>query len=134
LAELIGHVDDRNRPIVPLSIPGLEDAVLALVDTGFNGQILVNASDVDHLRFSAFDSREEVELADREQHVLVRGQGDIIWFGRPQRVYVFIAEAERPRAALPDEPVAMLGTALLSPHRLTVDFATRRVVIVEHES
>jgi len=131
LAEIIGHVDARNRPIVRLSIAGLEDDVPAIVDTGFNGELLINESDVGRFQLRLHDFKETVELADRRQELLPHGTGRVLWFGRLRSVNVFIAQGDQPRAARPDEPVALLGTALLSPHKLTVDFATRRVFITD---
>jgi hypothetical protein len=58
--------------------------------------------------------------------------GSIVWFGRQRKVDVWVT-AEPLRAAAPDEPIGLLGTGLLNPHHLIIDFATRRVVISENE-
>jgi hypothetical protein len=70
--------------------------------------------------------------ADRRSRVLERARGSIVWFGRERTVDVWMS-AEAVRAPLPDEPIGLLGTGLLNPHCLKVDFAKRRVVISERE-
>lgn len=132
MSEIVGHVDARDRPIVSLSLPGADDGLLVIVDTAFNGQLLIH--DIDAARLKCGSSRVElrVEFADRRSRVLKRARGSIVWFGREQSVDVWMS-AEPQRTAMPDEPVGLLGTGLLNPHRLVVDFATRRVVITEHD-
>jgi predicted aspartyl protease len=132
LAEILGHVDARDRPIVSVLVPGQEDAISLTIDTGFNGQLLINAVAIDRFKCESLNVEAPVEFANRECRALPLTRGRIIWFGRPQDVEVWITPAESGRTAAPDEPVGLLGTGLLKPHRLTVDFATRRVVIAEY--
>ena len=40
-AELTGYVDDFRRPLVRITVDGLFDSTLSLVDTGFNDSILI---------------------------------------------------------------------------------------------
>jgi predicted aspartyl protease len=127
LAEIVGHVDTRDRPIVSVIVPGQEDAVSMIVDTGFNGQLLIDRSEIDRFRCEFFNVETPVEFANRERRALSLARGKIVWFGRPQVVQVWVTAAELGRGATPDEPAGLLGTALL-----TVDFAARRVVITEN--
>jgi hypothetical protein len=113
-------------------MPGQDDDLLVLVDTGFNGELLLNESEATHLNCEIRDYSEAVELADRERRMLKRGRIQILWFGRPRELDLLITSAEGARAALADEPHGLVGTALISPHVLTIDFATRRVVISEN--
>jgi predicted aspartyl protease len=131
LSEIIGHVDSRDRPIVSLTLPGQDDSLLVIVDTGFNGQLLIRDNDAARLNCGSARVELTVEMADRRSRVLKRARGSIFWFGRQRNVDVWLS-AEPHRAALPEEPVGLLGTGLLSPHRLTIDFASRRAVINEH--
>jgi predicted aspartyl protease len=131
LAELIGHVDARNRPIVSLSLPDQDDAFLVTVDTGFNRELLIHEPDIPRLRCNDTGVTKAVELAGGDRRSLRVARSRIIWFGRIQEVEVLIAPAERSRAALTDEPAGLLGTMLLSSHKLLVDFASRLVVISE---
>ena len=45
MAKLVGSVDHRGRPVVRVAVAGCEDEVLATIDTGFNGQVMVVAGD-----------------------------------------------------------------------------------------
>ncbi len=115
-----------------LSTPDQEDSFLVVIDTGFNGQLLIHNTDLARIKCDLTDLMVTAEFAGRQRHMLNRARSRIIWFGRPLDVDVLIAAAEQARAALTDEPIGLLGTALLVPHQLTVDFATRRVVISQN--
>jgi hypothetical protein len=133
LAEIVGHVDARDRPIVSVLVPGHEDAFSMIVDTGFNGQLLINETEIDRFGCELLNVEGPVEFADKERRALPLARGKIIWFGRLQDVEVWITSTELGRASVPDEPAGLLGTALLKPHALTVDFAARHVVISEEK-
>ena len=103
------------------------------VDTGFNRQLLIHRSDIARLHCDFFDLAIAVELAGRERRTLEVARSQILWFERSRDVEVLIGPGSQPRTALADEPIGLIGTALLSPHKLTIDFAARRVVISENE-
>jgi hypothetical protein len=132
LSEIIGHVDPRGRPIIFISILGEDDAFPIVVDTGFNGELLLHDTGIIRHRCELTGLNEPIELADRAARMLMLARTRIIWFGAPRDVDVLITPTQGSRAAMPDEPVGLLGAALLSPHQLTVDFATRRVVLSEN--
>jgi hypothetical protein len=133
LSDIVGHVDDRGRPIVSLSTSDHEDALLVVVDTGLNGTLLLHDGPIARQRCEISQLEEIVEFADRERRALLLGRSRIMWLGRLLDTDVFISRSERSRATTPDEPIGLLGTALLSPHSLTIDFAARRVVIAEQK-
>ena len=133
MSEIFGHVDERDRPIVSLSVHGQEDSFLVIVDTGFSGQLLINDTEIPRLRCEITGIDLPVEFANRERRMLSLARSRIVWFGEPQDVHVWVTTREPGRTALSDEPVGLLGTALLNPHRLMVDFAARRVVISNNE-
>lgn len=133
MSEIIGHVDALDRPIVSLSIPGQEDGILVTVNTGFNRQLLIHRSEIAKLRFDFVDLTMAVELAGRQRRNFEVARSQIHWFGRAQDVEVLITPGNEPRTALADEPIGLLGTSLLAPHRLSIDFAARRVVITENK-
>jgi predicted aspartyl protease len=133
LGDIIGHVDNRDRPIVLLSVDGMEDGFPVIVDTGFNGELLINDTEISRLQCRMTGVEAPIEFANKERRTIVFARSRVVWFGRAQDVRVWVTAAEPDRAAAADEPVGLLGTALLKPHRLTVDFATRRVVISENE-
>jgi predicted aspartyl protease len=132
LAELAGHVDVRERPLVRVSLADEDRSFLALVDTGFNGWLLMDSAGAASLNFTPSQFAVSAQLAEGGQRRFAIAHGEIIWLGRRQRIEVLVSTAERARAALPDEPVAILGTRLLSPHRLEIDFGRRLVNIEAH--
>jgi predicted aspartyl protease len=132
LPDIFGHVDARGRPIVSLTAPDGGDELLVVVDTGFNGTLLFHDNEISRRKCEVITHLEEmVEFADGERRPLLLGRTNVSWFGRPLTVDVLISQSERSRAVLADEPIGLLGTALLSQHKLTIDFAAHRVVITE---
>jgi predicted aspartyl protease len=130
LFEIIGHVDARDRPIVSLSLPDQQDGILVHIDTGFNRELLIRQADVSRVKCHVTNMAMPVEFASGEHRTLRVARGRIVWFGGFEReVDVLIVPDERLRPALPDEPIALLGTSLLASRKLTVDFWNRRVVI-----
>ncbi|HEY7299323.1 MAG TPA: hypothetical protein VH684_15560 [Xanthobacteraceae bacterium] len=133
MSELVGHVDGRERPLIRVPIPDQDRSFLALVDTGFNGWLLMEAVDAASLGFVLSELALSVEFAGRGHNHLGVAHGYIVWFGRRHRVEVLVSTARAGRPALPDEPVALLGTRLLRPHQLTVDFGAHTVSIESRE-
>jgi predicted aspartyl protease len=131
LSEIVGHVDLRNRPLTKIEISGREDAVLALIDTGFNGHLLMHEDVAQQLGLVMTGAAAKVELAGHELRQFPVADGTVVWFGELRRIPVLISAEESPPRAGPDEPAVLLGTALLNPHKLTIDFAMRRVVIAQ---
>jgi predicted aspartyl protease len=129
LPEIIGHVDARNRPLVSFSVPG----VLGLIDTGFNGYLLMHTEVAKRFGFTVTDVTMIVEFAGHPRREVFVADGRIAWFNQSVDVDVLVTTEERPRNILPDEPVALIGTELLNPHKLVVDFTNRRVVIAQNE-
>jgi predicted aspartyl protease len=113
-------------------LPNNGDDLLVTVDTGFNGQLLIHDTELVRLGYYATWPALEIELAGRERRAVGIVTARIIWFGQERDVNVFVAGGTRRRAAVTDDPVGLLGTVLLTPHRLMIDFATRRVVISEN--
>ena len=133
MPEIVGHGDPRNRPLVRISIPGHEDTVLALLDTGFNGYLLIHEAIARQLGFATTGAATNVELAGHVLQELYVADGTISWFNKSVLVPVLVRTEERPSQLGPDEPIALIGTALLNPHKLVVDFTSRRVLIAQAE-
>jgi predicted aspartyl protease len=129
LSELVGHVDDRERPLMRVSLPDHDESFLALIDTGFNGWLLMEAVDAVSLGFVLTDLTIAVEFAGRGRSLLGIAHGHIMWFGQRQRIEVLVSSAHAERTPSSDQPVALLGTRLLNPHLLKIDFETRLVSI-----
>lgn len=126
----VGSIDQRRRPLVRVSRADGEDAFLALVDTGFNGDLYMAESVARQLGFELRAGKTIVELADRRFQLIRHAKGTIRWLGGPRRVEVFVApDQEQNRPLGPDEPVALLGTGLLSPNVLLLDFSDMTIEI-----
>jgi predicted aspartyl protease len=118
-------VDSRLRPLINLRF-SQGKTVSALVDTGFNGYLLWEATEDDLSDFSGELSAlyESVEVAGGNV-VANLAWTSIQWLGE-EGVFIgvetFVALSGKPRRA--GDPVVLLGTALLSGTTLTVDFAS----------
>jgi predicted aspartyl protease len=126
---IVGWVDDRRRPLINLRV--WRNGVCALVDTGFNGYLLWEASESDGADFPGELSSlyESIEVAGG-QALVVLAWTNIDWLGEEgdyTGVETFVSlTAKRTRAG---DPVAYVGTALLTGATLVVDFlaATLRI-------
>ena len=132
--DLEGSVDDRKRPLVRIETPGFTDPLVAFVDTGFNGALLIDERQAARLGFSvARDSIKPVQLASQRNEDFMVGQGSFIWLGERRTItaYVLIeTEGERrARNARKTEEEILIGTDLLSDCRLEIDFPARKVFI-----
>ena len=120
---IIGWVDDRRRPLINLRVWRERD-VCALVDTGFNGYLLWEASEGDGADFPGELSAlyESVEVAGG-QVLAALASTNIEWFGEAgvySGVETLVAlSGKRHRAG---DPIVYVGTALLSGATLVVDF------------
>ncbi len=127
LAKVTSSVDDRLRPLIRLRILARDDEALATVDTGFNGQLMMTDGDARRWRVTLLDNAEKVELGHGLQVDVQLGEVDIMWMERKRRATVFISERSEPTRD--GEPVVLIGTSLLTPHLLLVDFEARTVEI-----
>jgi predicted aspartyl protease len=126
---IVGWVDDRRRPLINLRV--WREDVCALVDTGFNGYLLWEASESDGADFPGELSSlyESIEVAGGQALVMLAWT-NIDWLGEEgdyTGVETFVSlTAKRTRAG---DPVAYVGTALLTGATLVVDFlaATLRI-------
>ena len=132
--DLEGSVDDRKRPLVRIETPGFTDPLLAFVDTGFNGALLIDETQAARLGFSvARDSIRPVQLASQRNEDFMVGRGSFLWFGERRTItaYVMIETQgeRRARNARKTEEEILIGTDLLSDCRLEIDFPARKVLI-----
>jgi predicted aspartyl protease len=120
-----GWVDGRLRPLINVRF-WRDKTVCALVDTGFNGHLLWEATEAELSEFPGELSGlyESVEVAGGR---VLAGLGwtSIQWLGE-EGVFIgvetFIALSDKRRK--PGDPVALLGTALLTGTTLAVDFSS----------
>jgi predicted aspartyl protease len=113
---------------VRLTVADVEDEVLVLVDTGFNGQILMTAADAIALQVRRTKTQLKVELGDGVARSVNSGVTSVTWLGKIIEVEILIVD-DAANHASPDEPTILLGTRLLSPHLLLIDFTAGTVEI-----
>jgi predicted aspartyl protease len=129
---VIGHVDLRGRPLVRLEAQNGE-SFLGLVDTGFNGDLHMTALVARRLGFGSSGLIVDAEVAGGVLQKVEVGSATIPWLGRSRSVELLLAgEPSRPQA--PDDPVALVGTRLLTPHVLLIDFLRSTVELEEQEA
>lgn len=130
MCKIVGSVDHLGRPTIRVAIAGREDSVLGTVDTGFNGEIMMTAGDALHLGLRPRDEAERVELGDGASVKVKLCRMKITWLDREREVVVFVSKRTD---ASREGPRLLIGTRLLTPHLLFVDFE-RRTVEIEPQS
>ena len=124
MARLIGSVDDRGRPLV--RIPGQADDLLLTVDTGFNGDLFLSRFGAQMLGVAQTGRATTVELGYGSTAFVEAARVTIPWLSEYRPIRVLITDVWKPTT---DDVVGLLGTGMLSPHRLMIDFAARTVDI-----
>jgi predicted aspartyl protease len=124
MAKVTGSIDDRGRPVIRLEFA--DDSHLFIVDTGFNGDMIVSAATARAMSLSRDEDVVRVEFGDGRASQVVQAEAKLTWLGQTRLMRVLISEAWHPRA---EEPSGLIGTGLLSPHLLLIDFASRLVEI-----
>jgi predicted aspartyl protease len=132
--DLEGSVDDRKRPLVRIETPGFTDPLVAFVDTGFNGALLIDETQAARLGFSVErNTITPVRLASQRNEDFLFGQGSFMWLGERRTVIAYVlieTQGERRvRNARKTEEEILIGTELLSDCRLEIDFPARKVLI-----
>ena len=128
MAKVIGSVDLRGRPVI--RIDGKHESLLFVVDTGFNGALMVGREAARALAIDPITRETDVELGDGKTVLVNEGRATIQWMGQSRRVRVFVSNDWLPSD---DDPVGLLGTDLLAPHLLLIDFASGLVEIETQE-
>ena len=126
LSKLTGRTDHLGRPVI--RIEAGDESILALVDTGFNGELMMSETDARMLGFTILERTIHVKLAAEQSEEVLQAIGSIDWMGKERRVSVLVT-TDCSVLRRDDDPVAMIGTALLTPHLLKIDFASRLVEI-----
>lgn len=126
---MTGHVDGERRPLLRLSLPD-GNPILVLIDTGFDGFLAFSepnaiASGVDYAPLFERD----VLLTGRRRIRVAIGWIRVNWLGRDIEVDALVDLEDQSRTIDATEPVALIGTQLLSPATLTIDFRNGDVVL-----
>jgi predicted aspartyl protease len=133
---LEGSIDDLRRPFVRIELAGFSDPLVAFIDTGFNGALLIDEQQAGRLNFQIFrNSFARARLASQRDEDFLLGRGSLRWLGELHHVtaYVLIEtpEARRHRVARKTEEEILLGTEMLAACRVEIDFPARRVLIAK---
>ncbi len=127
MAKIIGSVDELGRPVVRVEVPS-HDSFLAVIDTGFNRSLMMQAAEAAAIGFDVSKRTQVVELSTTETVEVEQATGKIWWLDREVWVDALISN-EPSIAYRPDTARALIGTELLADCLLLVDFATRVVEI-----
>ena len=127
MAKLLGAVDQRGRPVVRITVLGHEDEILATIDTGFNGEVMIVEGDAAAVGVRMREDGERVELGHGESVNVRLGRLRIRWLDTEREVSVFVGARREPSRE--GEPIMLIGTRLLSPHLLFIDFEEKTVEI-----
>ena len=126
LSKLVGSIDDFGQPLVRVAIVGRDDEMLVTVDTGFNREIMMGSGDALLLVVTMRPEIETVELGHGQSVGVSVGRLRIRWLGAERDATVFVSDRREPKRR---GPIALIGTGLLAPHLLLVDFTTRLLEI-----
>ena len=105
---------------------GRDDEMLVTIDTGFNGELMMGSGDAALFGVNLKEDTERVELGHGRSVFVGLGRLRIRWLDTEREVTVFIHDLREPKR---DGPVALIGTALLKPHLLLIDFEQGTVEI-----
>ena len=132
---LEGSIDDLKRPLVRVQTPGYPDPLVAFIDTGFNGAIIIDAAQAAHLNFRVMPQEAEVLLASQRRETFLLARGLFPWFGEEVLVTAYVLmeteAARRARIARKTEEEILVGTELLTGCRVELDFPARNVLITK---
>lgn len=128
MAKVIGSIDQRGRPVI--RVEGKLESILVVVDTGFNGDLLLAREAARLLEVDPVSKETEIELGDGRTVVVNEARATITWLEQARRVRVLVSNDW---ITTGDAPVGLLGTDLLAPHLLLIDFADGTVEIETQE-
>ena len=120
MAKLTGSVDERGRPLVRVNTIGGGDDFSAMVDTGFNGDLMMGMSAALETKVDLNKVVERVELGTGQIEQVRTGTLCIDWLGQRLIVRVLVSFTWPPQRR--EGPIALIGTRLLRPHLLPIDF------------
>lgn len=118
-----GYVNEDREPVLEISIPGLDEPLEAIVDTGFNGTLLIPRQYAEQAGF-ILRATEHFTLADGSLMQASVMRGLVLWFGAEQEVDVVAVEADS----------VLLGTEMLDGCKLEIDFTKRRLFITRRRT
>jgi clan AA aspartic protease len=123
MMQIDGYFNVSQEPVI--EIDAGSSSIVVLVDTGFNGSLIIPTGRFGQLRHDlSFEGPEEFNSVTGETFLADAYSMKINWLGKPIRVSVAICKEA-------DE--AILGSHMLKDCRLTIDYGHRTVTIVESQ-
>lgn len=119
-----GMVDESRRALIEVAVGAVKNAqrtqLMAWIDTAFNGGLVIPRSQIEHLGLQQGSTTQAIladgHLVDMETFICY-----LEWFGKVYRTQVVANDGE----------FALLGTALLTDRRLTIDYSAKTVALDE---
>jgi len=111
-----GYFDEFLSPRI--GIPTSGKIISVVVDTGFNGELMLPRTVLQQLGFE-YSMKSEAELADGSIVESTIYHGKIDWFGKERTVQAVVTESED----------GLMGTEMLFGLTLFMDLDERRVVL-----
>ena len=135
---LEGAVDQLNRPYVRIDVAGFTDSIIAFIDTGFNGTLIVDEVQADRMGIAVHrGQRLDVRLASQKEESFYFGRGKFSWFHEIREItaFILIGSGEQRSEGLKgkENEEVLIGTELLLDCRLEVDFVVRKVRITKSD-
>jgi predicted aspartyl protease len=126
----VGGLDGHGRPIVRVRVTGAEDELVCLVDTGYSGELWMSQALAKQFRFVATGMSADAATATDDVAKVEIFLGEIEWLGAKREVTVHAhGNDTRPARPAGEEPYALLGSALLRPAVLNVDYPNHTLSI-----
>jgi len=117
--QINGYFNIRNEPVVRTQLDSID--VEMLVDTGFDGGLIIPSQIVDQLK-PRFEGIDELQSVTGEKIFAEAYSIEIGWLGTVIRVPIVVSSKINE---------AILGSQMLKNCRLTIDYGHRTVTIVE---
>jgi clan AA aspartic protease len=113
-----GYFNSRNEPVIKLDVGSL--SVEVLVDTGFDGSLIVPAEVADNMDLK-FEAHQDFLSVTGAAFFASSCSTEVDWLGKKTRVAV---------ARCGEVGEAILGSHMLRDCRLTIDYSYRTVTII----
>jgi clan AA aspartic protease len=119
--QIDGYFNVNDEPVI--EIDAGSSYIEVLVDTGFNGSLIIPTDSFNHLRsILKFEGPEEFNSVTGETFLADAYSMKIDWLGKPIRVAV---------ATCREVNEAILGSHMLQDCVLTIDYGNRLVTIIQ---
>lgn len=121
-----GRLDGNGQPVIPVRFLGATVPLTLLIDTGFDGELLLYPEQLSRLGIPAtYQDMTRVRLADGSEATFFIASATVEWQGEPRPVSIDVI----PRPA-PPSARGLLGCGLLRDSRLSIDVPAGAVQIL----